>query len=181
MRIGVDLDGVIVDSIAYWIRVLNREAGTNYLPGDLPDTYAAASLAQCSDLHELEMLIAPPPVPGAVAALTHLKALGHQLVVVTSRALRLRVLTMAWLDYHGILVDEIYCLQGGSKAPVAKAQGIDVLVEDIPHQAIAVAESGVPVLLFAAPYNDHVMHQRIERCADWTEVVRQVNGCRQVQ
>ena len=45
MRIGVDLDGVIVDSIQYWIRVLNRESGTNYRSGDLPDTYSTAELA----------------------------------------------------------------------------------------------------------------------------------------
>lgn len=68
MRIGLDLDGVVVDSIGYWRRVLNREAGTNYTPNDLPDTYAAPRLAAVCDRHELEMLIAPPPVAGAVNA-----------------------------------------------------------------------------------------------------------------
>ncbi len=59
VRIGLDLDGVVVDSIAYWIRVLNREAGTAYLPGDLPNTYSTATLAACSDHMNLRCCCAP--------------------------------------------------------------------------------------------------------------------------
>ena len=174
MKIGVDLDGVIVDSIRYWIGVLNREAGMDYRPGDLPDTYSTPELAACCDQHELEMLIAPPPMAGADSGLKRLKAMGHTLVVLTARASRLRSLTEAWLTYHGLPVDSLHFLQGGSKAPVARAEGLELMVEDTPHHALAVCQAGVPVLLFAAPYNEHVAVQGISRCRNWDDVVDHV-------
>lgn len=176
MRIGVDLDGVIVDSVRYWVRVLNRELGTNYRSGDLPDTYATAELAACCDRHELEMLIAPPPLPGAVAGVSHLKELGHTLIVITARAPRLRPLTEAWLTYYGLRVDDLHFLQGGSKVPVAQAQGLDLMVEDAPHNATALAQAGVPVCLFGAPYNEGIRHKRIQRCANWDDVLTRVRS-----
>lgn len=174
VRIGLDLDGVVVDSIAYWVRVLNREAGTAYLPGDLPDTYSTATLAACSDRHELEMLIAPPPVPGAVSGLRVLKELGHTIVAVTARAKRMRGLTDAWLAYYEVPVDRLHFLEGASKAPVARAERLDLFIEDAPQNALALAEAGVPVLLFAAAYNDRIKHPLVRRCNGWNDVLAQI-------
>lgn len=174
VRIGLDLDGVVVDSIAYWIRVLNREAGTAYLPGDLPDTYSTATLAACSDRHELEMLIAPPPVAGAVSGLRMMKEFGHTIVAVTARAGRMRGLTEAWLAYHEVPVDRLHFLEGTNKAPVAREERLDLFVEDAPHNALALAEAGVPVLLFAAAYNAGTSHPLVRRCDGWDDVLAQI-------
>lgn len=174
MRVGVDLDGVIVDSIRYWIRVLNREAGTCFGPDDLPDVYDQPALAECCDRHELEMLIAPPPVPGAVSGLRRLKDMGHTIAVVTARAGRLRPLTEAWLLYHGITVDSLHFLDGGQKASVVIAEGLDCHIEDTPHQALAVAGAGVTVILMATPYNGHVEGDGIIRCTGWDDITANV-------
>ncbi len=177
MLIGLDLDGVIVNSIEYWRRVLNREAGTHYGPHDLPEPYSTREQAAAADAHELEMLIAPPPMAGAVAAISRLREAGHTLVVITARSRRLRRLTEAWLSYHGIKVDDMHFLQGADKTPLAKALGLDVMVEDTPVNAVSLAVAGIRVLLFAAPYNQGTGSRldRIEFCDSWDDVIAAVS------
>ncbi|MGE5674662.1 MAG: 5' nucleotidase, NT5C type [Mycobacterium leprae] len=176
MRIGLDLDGVVVNSIPYWIRVLNREAGTNYGPGDLPSSHGTPAMASCSDRHELEMLIAAPPMPGAPEALCRLRAAGHTLVAITHRNTRLTAITRAWLDYWGLTVDQLHCVEGAAKAPVAHAERVDLFIEDSPKNAIGLAEAGIPVLLFAAPYNREVAHPLIRHCEGWDGVLAEVES-----
>ncbi|HLN60319.1 MAG TPA: hypothetical protein VK464_02120 [Symbiobacteriaceae bacterium] len=135
-------------------------------------------MAAYCDRHELEMLILPGPVPGAAEALGALRQAGHELVVVTARTPRMRGMTEAWLAYHSIAVDGLHFLEGGSKAPLARAEGLDLLVEDAPHNALAVAEAGVRVLLYGAPYNRQVEHALITRCAGWAGVLELIGNHR---
>lgn len=174
MRLGLDLDGVTIDSIPYWIRVFNREAGTAYGPGDLPDTYGRPDWAVISDRHELEMLVAGPPMPGAREAFHALKAAGHELIVVTARHPRLRGMTAAWLAHFDLPVDDMHFLEGGSKGDYARNLGIHLFVEDAPHNACSLAAAGVPVLLFDQPYNRAVSGERVQRCRGWGEVLAAV-------
>jgi uncharacterized HAD superfamily protein len=176
VRIGLDLDGVLVDSIPRWVAVLNREAGTSYGADELPDTHGTPERAYHSDRNEVEMLILPGPVEGAAAAVQSLHAAGHELVVITARHPRLRGLTQAWLDYHGMPVHRLHFLEGASKAPTALAEGLDIMVEDTPHNALALAEAGVPVLLFGAPYNRGLSHPLICRCEGWSGVLAQIRS-----
>ncbi|MDB4895375.1 MAG: hypothetical protein JWN15_1637 [Firmicutes bacterium] len=151
-------------------------AGTSYTPEELPDTHGSPDRATISDRHELEMLIVAGPVDGAVTALTALRTAGHQLTVITARTPRLCELTEAWLRYHGITVDRLHFLAGGSKVPAALAEGIDLMVEDAPHNANALAEAGVPVLLFGTPYNVGVTHPLIQRCEGWEAVTAEITA-----
>lgn len=174
MRIGIDLDGVIVDSVRRWGEVLNRYAGTSYGPDDLPDTHGTPEMAAISDRYMVEMTIGAGPVAGAPAALNLLRKEGHSLVVVTARTPRLRKLTEAWLDFHDIQVDRLHFLEGADKAPVARAEGLDFIVEDTPRNAVAMAAAGVSVLLFSAPYNRHVQHPLVYPCDGWSEVLNRI-------
>lgn len=180
MRIGLDLDGVIVDSVRRWGEVLNRYAGTQFGPNDLPDTHGTPEMAAISDRHILAMTIGAGPVAGAVEALGRLRSEGHKLVVVTARTPRLRKLTEAWLEFYHMEVDELHFLEGAPKAPVALAEGLDVVVEDTPRQAVEMAAAGVPVLLFSRPYNRELAHPLVVHCAGWSAVVSEIqSGSRQ--
>lgn len=54
-----------------------------------------------------------PPVPGAREAVAAIRALGYRVVVFTCRALTQlgRAGTIAWLDAHGIEVDEVTAIK----------------------------------------------------------------------
>lgn len=176
MRIGLDLDGVLVHSIPRWIAVLNREAGAGYGPDDLPETHSSPERSYHSNQNEVEMLILPGPVAGGPEAVQSLLGGGHELVVITARHPRLRGLTQAWLDYHGVPVHRLHFLEGASKAPTALAEGLDFMVEDAPHNALALAQAGVPVLLFGTPYNRAVQHPLIRRCDGWNAVLERIRA-----
>ncbi len=177
MRIGLDLDGVVCDSVPKWREVFARELGLVYSQRELPDTYGTPEHAACTDRHELECLLAPHPVAGAVAALHSLRAAGHELVVVTARSPRVARLTAAWFDYHGLLApDRMHFLEGGRKDTVARAEALDVFVEDIPGYAQALAGAGVPVLLFAWPYNAGCHHPLVRRVGGWAAVLAAIGG-----
>jgi uncharacterized HAD superfamily protein len=68
-------------------------------------------------------------------------------------------------------VDRIHFLEGASKIGTALAEAVDLMVEDAPANALALAEAGVKVVLFGAPYNAHVRHPNITRCEGWDEVL----------
>ncbi|HWI66669.1 MAG TPA: hypothetical protein VNT75_33060 [Symbiobacteriaceae bacterium] len=175
MRIGLDLDGVVAHSVPNWINVLNTGFGTTYGPDELPDTHGTPDMAAFCDDHLVELLLPVRPMPGAVAAIERLRREGHELVVITARSQSVRRLTEAWLEYYGIGVDRLHFLEGAGKAATARAEQIDMLVEDTPKHALAVAEAGIPVLLFGAPYNRHLRHPLIHVCEGWHEVLGEIN------
>lgn len=174
VRVGLDLDGVIVDSIGTWLRLLREGGGFPVAPDAYPEPYANPEMAAFCDLHEVEMLIAPRPVPGAVEAVTSLKAAGHDLVVITARGPRVRRLTEAWLDYYGLPVDDLHFLAGGNKGEAARRAGVSIFVEDAPSNAIALAAARIPVLLFATPYNRRVRHPLVRSCDGWPSVLEAI-------
>ncbi|HWI54034.1 MAG TPA: hypothetical protein VNT01_18000 [Symbiobacteriaceae bacterium] len=174
MRIGLDLDGVVANSVPNWIAILNSRFGTNYGPGELPDTHGTPEMAAFCDEHLIELLLPVRPMAGAAEAVSRLRREGHELVVITARSPSVSRLTEAWLAYYGIAVDRLHFLEGGGKAATARAEGIDLLVEDTPKHALAVAEAGIPVLLFGAAYNRHLRHPLIHVCESWDEVLLQV-------
>jgi uncharacterized HAD superfamily protein len=112
----------------------------------------------------------------AVPVLTHLRALGHRLVAISGRSERLRRLTEAWLDYHGVTLHALRFVGAASKAPVALDEGIDVMVEDHPRHVQDLLAAGVPILLFDTPYNrslgDH--HRLTTRCDGWVDIQSQI-------
>ena len=111
---------------------------------------------------------------GADNRLRVLKELGHTIVAVTARAGRMRGLTETWLAYYEVPVGRLHFLEGASKAPMAREERLDLFIEDAPHNALALAEAGVPVLLFAAAYNARVRHPLVRRYDGWDEVLAQI-------
>ncbi|HEY3364222.1 MAG TPA: hypothetical protein VGK74_04085 [Symbiobacteriaceae bacterium] len=175
MRIGLDLDGVIVNSIPAWIALMNRGAGTSFTLDELPETYGTPVLGAFCDEHQIEMLMLPRPVDGAPEAVARLADGGHDLVVITARAARIRRMTEGWLDWYGFpTIGEMHFLEGRSKVASALQAGIHLMVEDAPNNALALAGAGIPVLLFGAPYNAKLQHPLIHRCDGWAEVLEQI-------
>lgn len=153
---------------------MNRGCGTHFTLDELPEVWDQPAVSTFCDDHEIEMLILPRPMQGAVESVARLRTEGHTLIAITARYPRMQKLTEAWLDYYGIAVDDLHFVAGGSKVSTALQMGIDVMVEDAPKNALQIAGAGVPVLLFGAPYNLETRHPLIHRCDGWTEVLDQI-------
>lgn len=85
--------------------------------------------------------------------------------------------TKFWLNIHGVLpvlTDVIHI--DGCKDTWCKANELqlDVMVEDNPEHAQKFAESGIKVVLFNYPYNEHVKHENIIRVDNWWQAYREI-------
>jgi uncharacterized HAD superfamily protein len=169
----VDLDGVVFDANTAMLATVNERFGTRYALADMTDydwytwcyhDHARHALTSFRDLLPTMPWLATGPeavrrlaTAGAVSILTHRTP---DLAPATASAL-------AGLPLAGIHhVD-----RAQTKAALALRLGCTVALEDNPTQALAYAEAGLRVYLFAYPYNAAMRHGRIRRVGGWAEVL----------
>ncbi len=51
---------------------------------------------------------------------------------------------------------------------------VKVMIDARPNVVLFLAENGIKVPLFDAPYNKDVVHQNIVRVADWEDIYRKI-------
>lgn len=185
MRVGIDLDGVCYD----FVGALTRFARVLYPDADFPHPtgwdffkdqwgWTTEQYLRVFGAGVLEGNIfwRGAPSEGCVDALNELRELGHEVVIVTHRdhpepevAKAMRRATLYWLQNHDIPVDGI--LFKGVKTNT----GIDVLVDDAPHNIKAAWDADETVLAFDQPWNRDV-DLPVLRAYSWTDVVSAVES-----
>ena len=174
--LGVDLDGVCADHAAAFRRVVAADRGIDEtgLPDQQTWDFAEWGLdrPEFERLHrvavlEHRMFRTMPAVPGAAEALWRLSDAGVWIRLITHRlytnwghAVAVAD-TVEWLDRHAIPYRDLCFL--GDKPQV----GADAYVDDAPHNVVSLRGTGVPVLVFAQPYNAELDGPR---AAGWAEV-----------
>lgn len=173
-KIGVDIDGVLADSvpfIASWLRQQFPEVTVaDVLQLHTPGREAYSNYF---DRFEDRIYREVPVMPGARRALQQLSRFGR-IYVVSARTPRVRPATEAWLASSGLVYDELRMLSGGDKGAVAREIGLDVFVEDQAHNAAAIAGAGIPVVMMAAPYNASYLAPGVSHAKGWGDTVRQI-------
>lgn len=196
MRIGVDCDGVLTDMSAYiceygekWF----KRKPTN------PSGYSVSEVFGCSDREEFKFGLKYfffyckkwPPREQAVDIVKKLNAEGHTLYEITARKFVTmknplgwysRFLYERWLKKNEFCFDDIYfCSEefaSEDKLAGCMKYKVDVMVEDRDNVALYLANNGVRVLLFDAPYNQGVSHENIVRVKCWEDVYEEISGKR---
>jgi len=110
------------------------------------------------------------PAEGAVFGVAALRAAGWGIVGITARPPHLAAVTTAWLESHGLALDDVHHTALGTKADVARRLGVRATVEDNPAEAellAAVCESW----LLDRPYNRHDAVRRARRVRSWDDAV----------
>lgn len=177
VRVGLDLDGVCCDYVAYLRSFLLRTGRAMSLPtpvtyrleewfGSDEDRIAAHRAAVAAGLHR-----DAPPVPGAVAGVAALRKLGARTVAVTARGSyredRGAVLQDigAWAETYGIVFDDVHVGR-----PKARA-GCDLYVDDSPDDVAALRDAGQVAVVFDQPWNSALAPPRAAGWAQLTDVV----------
>ncbi|MBI4155789.1 MAG: hypothetical protein HY507_00980 [Candidatus Zambryskibacteria bacterium] len=121
------------------------------------------------------------PLPGSVEAVQELKK-NHTLVIVSAKPENLKQRTFEWLDKYFpnsfakvIFTRPHYDPNKRKKSEVCKELGIEVFIEDAPHNAEDVASAGIPVLLFDWPWNQVPLPERVTRVFSWPEIIERLN------
>ena len=192
MKIGIDADGVLTDMTAF-----NIEFGKRFfkrLPED-PTGYSVEDIFGCTSEDEFRFGLRYyttyckkwPPRADCPHIIQKLNSDGHELYEITARKFAtmknplgwyVRKMFKKWLKEHKLeFKDVFFCSE--SNSPRDKLEGcrlysVDVMIDDKPEVAYFLAEQGIPVLLFDAPYNQGVAGKNIIRVMDWKDAYQKL-------
>ena len=188
MRIGIDIDGVILDSEKqfrnaaelYDILELKRNSIINVNEGliqrkyDWTDaefhSFADKYFAECSKRSNL--------MPGAKEVIELLKKDGHELIIITARGYDLSIMkdiVEEIIKREGLQFDKYYW-RTPEKVGVARSENIDIMIEDSLHNCEKFADEGIRTIYLRdsnmKPSNNHL----IKECYLWAEIYRYIIG-----
>ena len=120
------------------------------------------------------------PLSGAQMGVAQLKK-DHELHIITARSEHMRERTEQWLtehfphtftSIHFTNHHSPHPISKRSKAEICNMLGINLFIDDSLNHTRLIAERGIPVLLFNAPWNQTLIsNKHITRVRAWDEVV----------
>jgi len=176
MRVGVDIDGVLADSLSLWLKELNSYFNKNIqVPQtNLRDICAAYEISE----EDLEAFIRergsffvtePKPLPGATYYLNEIKK-NHDIFIISARDESYGKETREWLHKYNLPYDEILLLGSHDKTGACLDNGLHVMIDDMLKVSMEVSSAGVPVVLMDAPYNQGKLPELVYRARSWREI-----------
>lgn len=186
MRIGIDLDDVLIDLNLPLATYHNATYGTNYHPSEIR-SFRFEEVWKCTTeevyqrlnlFHETYLPHQIPPMDGAVDTLQRLKGT-HEFFIVTGRSPTIQRRTEEIINYYfPSLINEIhftgkpgYHVHSKTKAEVCKSLSIEMFIEDNHTWAHEIAGNEIPVFLFNRPWNQEpVTHSNITRVETWNQI-----------
>lgn len=188
MRIGVDLDDVLADSLPHYLQAFNErfgfEVGLANAAWRIADRFPQISRQEADDffseLIEDGFFLSRSLIPHAKEAVETLAGGGHHLYIITGRTPRDEQITMDWLTRVGVrshfeaVVHRTRDPVERHKADVASELALSLFIEDELAVALAVAEAAIPVLLFNRPWNQGPLPGNVRRVESWHETLTQI-------
>lgn len=171
LRLGIDMDGVIVDFNAGWIRLYNEEFGDDLRPEDAVMWSSPTALTafetmgqfwrwarDCS--HGASLFRHLDPYPGALDAVDRLAG-DHDIVIVTTKPRYAVEDTMAWLADHEVPATEVHIVDDKTTVDC------DVYLDDSDDNIVALGHHrrDAVVCRFVRPWNRH--HEGTVPVEDW--------------
>lgn len=174
MRLGIDLDGVLVDNYSVWTAYYKEMANKGHhahfewAEGNAPIwDYFQPVCKKCWDdcLHLDRFICNYEPKTEALLTLRALDTLGIELHLITSRPADVAPQTIDWANKHfpGIFKSTTVTFE---KVQVAKELKLDAMLDDAPHNIQAFNEAKIDILIWDMPYNQGLPGIRIKSWDD---------------
>ncbi len=190
MRIGVDLDGVLSQTIPAIIEFHNHTYGTNFVlekfnSHDYWEVWGGTrdeAIDKVYEFYKTDYFRNIKPVPGALEVLNIFKK-NNNLVIITARADIIADTTRKWVEkYFPNIFSEIYFAnhfaQEGTertKQEFCDSLDIDILIEDVIKYAAECVAPKRRVLLLDYPWNKVAsLPVGIERVYSWKEILEKI-------
>lgn len=190
MKIAIDIDDTLAQTLYFILHQFNLEHDTDYIPDSsktnfiqdlLKDQYyreyvdAFIIRIMKEKFHQIDIF------PHAKDVILALKK-KHSLIILTSRGQDLREETFEWLKQHNIydvfddiqLLNKVSTLGGKDKGEACQKLGITVLIEDSVSHILSAADKGVKVFVRDRPWNRHIEHENVIRFFDWSELLEKI-------
>lgn len=181
MRLGIDLDGVVADFNAGWMRVHADEFGSELHP-DMVDTWDGLhAIGGFDDMRAFWSWAAPKehrpsifrhlePYPDALDSLRRLRQQGHHIAIVTTKPHWAHTDTLRWLADREIPTTEVHITDRKSTVDC------DVYLDDGPHvlDELVRHRPEATVCRFVRPWNRPVEGTLdVTAWSDFVEIVTQ--------
>jgi uncharacterized protein len=192
MRIGIDVDDVLVESLPDYVVRFGHRFGCEVPLAEAaweifrrhPEISPAALDEFFAELEATEFLGTRPIYSEAVAGIRALHRRGHVLLVVTGRLPDHEKHTRRILQQAGLLdlFEALFHRSGMGEATVdykrriIREHRLDLLIDDELHVAMGVALAGIPVLLVDRPWNQGTLPAGITRVGNWSEILAQADS-----
>lgn len=176
MKVGVDIDGVLANSLPLWVHELNQYFNTNKRVEkvnllSIIQTYEITpdKLKTFLEQRGRFLMSAPCPLKGAAYYLSRIKEY-YDILIITARHKKYEQETKNWLQKHGILYDDLILLGSYEKKEACIENELGVMIEDTLEIGIEISAAGIPVILMDAPYNQGDLPELIYRRYSWSEI-----------
>ncbi len=195
MVIATDADGVLTDMSEF--NYTYGESFFGHKPLN-PSGYTTAEIFGESKLREFlfglrhfyDYCYRLEPRENASEVCRELCTKGHNMYVITARKFSTmknplgslsRNLFRKWSNKNGLKFKKIFfCSEKNTppqKLEYCRQISADIMIDDKPDIALYLAENGVRVLLFDAPYNKSAKHKNITRVYNWNEIYSYIINC----
>lgn len=180
MRIGFDLNGVIIDSTRVKLQLAREFYGLDLDPAhSIRDTLGhGIPEATYNSLQILtywtSALLEAPALPEAVRSLQNLELDEHEVFTVTRLAPEGVQFGRQWLAEHRLSRERLISVGRGGRKDWVLSANFDIYIDD--HGTILRSLKGiVPFrILFDAPYNQEVNDEGIIRVTNWQELLSKI-------
>lgn len=173
MHIGLDVDGVLVDTRTFQLREGKKYFRKFGLCAKKPDMFEVQDVFECSKEQREKFwtkyiwryCLREPITKDAPRVVKKLREEGHEVIIITSRVHTtetgitgklFRWMLKHWLKKNHLEYDDIvFCKEKGSgvnKRQVCKDKNIDIMIDDTPENLYAVQEV-CRVICYSAAWN----------------------------
>lgn len=184
MKIGLDIDGVIIDSergcrVSAEIfsfenfgesRLKNIDEAHVEERYDWPPEYVSKWHQECL----LKVAESSNFMPGAIEIIEKLKEKGHELIIVTARGgilTRMKDVALEQFEKAGLVFDD-YHFVVREKGKLCKELGIDVMIDDTYSNCIKTSDEGITTLYFRDIKMKKIDRENVIEVNNWGEVYR---------
>jgi uncharacterized HAD superfamily protein len=182
LRILIDIDSTLYDAGPLLAECFAHAFDMHEIPMHAWDFWTDQVSREAFDAMIDEHFHAPAaiarqtPYAGAREAIERWREAGHEIHVVSDRAVGATEPSAAWLRAHGIPFDRLVCERHIDKVAYVEREGIDIVIDDRPETLEGVARLGVPAATIAYPYNARVrsLHPMIVGEPDWERLAEGV-------
>jgi len=181
LRIALDLDGVLADTMKLWLRLWNRRTGQDLSYEELSEWDFWRRLGLGED-EFMEMLneawrmwrSLPPTEPNLSEKVSRLRSLGR-IDIVTARSRETERYALMWLEAHRVPYDGYIWVRSSRLKPKLD---YDVFIDDSPLIVDGLIARGRMLLLYDRPWNRSVSEDRlVRRIRSLEEAYEVLGGC----
>ncbi len=190
MKIGIDIDEVLVDFVGGFLDFFNGKYGGSLKKEDCGQEVrfheflgiskeASIGLFKEFDKHPGSKLV--EVIEGAREGIEELSK-NHEIILITARPKDIEGSTRELLEcnFPGVKFNILFLgMSHSTEKKLAKAktcidENVDIMIDDDSDNAMDCAGNGIRCFLFDKPWNRNVKHEKISRVLSWKEIVEKI-------